>query len=117
MTNILGLSFGTINGKCDILTKEALYSAKEAVPEAEVRFINTICGIHGKLSIEGDKLLVDSPKEQQERARGTFRGLREHTTEIQGFGAIAGPKIMANKEFLDEKMKRIKEFDKRIAEM
>lgn len=38
--NILGLSFGTINGKCDILTKEALYSAKEAVPEAEVRFIN-----------------------------------------------------------------------------
>ncbi len=88
--NILGPSFGTINGKC---------------------------GIHGKLSIVGEKLFVDFPKEQQERARGTFRGLREHTTEIQGFGAIAGPKIMANKEFLDEKMKRIKEFDKRIEEI
>lgn len=70
-----------------------------------------VCGIQGKLRIEGEKLLVDFPKEQQERARGTFRGLREHTTEIQSFGSIAGPKIMANKAFIDEKMKRIKEFN------
>ena len=70
-----------------------------------------ICGIHGKLSIDGDKLNVDFPPEQQARARGTFAGLREHTTEIQGFGAICGPKIMANKEMLDEKMKRVKDFD------
>lgn len=40
--NILGLSFGTINGKCDILTKEALYSMKETVPDVKVRFINTV---------------------------------------------------------------------------
>ena len=73
-----------------------------------------VCGIHGTVSIVGEKLLVDFPKEQQERARGTFRGLREHTTEIQSFGSIAAPKSIANKEFLDEKMKRIKEFDQRI---
>lgn len=70
-----------------------------------------LCGIHGKISIEGEQLIVDFPPEQQARARGTFAGLREHTTEIQGFGAICGPKIMANKAMLDEKMKRIKDFD------
>ena len=73
-----------------------------------------ICGIHGTISIEGDKLHVEFSEAQQARARGTFAGLREHTTEIQGFGAICGPKIMANKEFLDEQMKRIKNFDEMI---
>lgn len=73
-----------------------------------------ICGIEGKISIDGDKLNVEFSEEQQARARGTFAGLREHTVEIQGFGAICAPKIMANKEMLDEKMKRIKEFDKYI---
>jgi putative MATE family efflux protein len=58
---------------------------------------------------------VEFSEAQQNRARGTFAGLREHTTEIQGFGAICGPKIMANKEMLDEKMKnRIKGFEAAI---
>lgn len=73
-----------------------------------------ICGIEGKIAINGDKLEVTFSEEQQARARGTFKGLREHTTEIQGFGAICAPKIMANKELLDEKMDRIKNFEKYI---
>lgn len=74
-----------------------------------------ICGIVGKISIEGEKLSVDFPEEQKARARGTFAGLREHTTEIQSFGSICGPKIMANKEMLDQKMEeRIKKFDETI---
>ena len=73
-----------------------------------------ICGIHGTISIDGDKLSVTFSEDEQARARGTFRGLREHTTEIQGFGAICGPKIMANKEYLDEQMKRVKNFDELI---
>jgi len=73
-----------------------------------------ICGIEGKISIDGDKLNVEFSEEQQARARGTFKGLREHTTEIQGFGAICGPKLMANKEMLDKKMERIKKFDEFI---
>ena len=75
-----------------------------------------ICGIEGKISIDGDKLHVEFSEAQQARARGTFAGLREHTTEIQGFGAICGPKIMANKELLDRHMDRIKNFDKYINE-
>lgn len=73
-----------------------------------------ICGIEGKISIEGDQLKVTFSEEQQARARGTFAGLREHTTEIQGFGAICAPKIMANKELLAAKMERVKKFDEFI---
>ena len=75
-----------------------------------------ICGIEGKISIDGDKLNVTFSEEQQARARGTFAGLREHTTEIQSFGSICGPKIMANKELLEKQMDRIKNFDKYINE-
>ena len=74
-----------------------------------------VCGIEGQLRIENDEIKVDFSEEQQNRARGTFKGLREHTVEIQGFGSICGPKIMANKEMLDQKMKeRIKGFDEAI---
>lgn len=73
-----------------------------------------ICGIEGKISIEGEKLHVTFSEEQQARARGTFKGLREHTTEIQGFGAICGPKIMANKEMIDREMVKFKKFDEYI---
>jgi len=73
-----------------------------------------VCGIFGTVSIEGDKLKVEFSEKEQARARGTFAGLREHTTEIQGFGAICGPKIMANKEFLDKQMERVKKFDELI---
>ena len=74
-----------------------------------------ICGTHGTLTVDGDKLHVEFSEKEQARARGTFAGLREHTTEIQSFGSICGPKIMANKEMLDEKMdERIKKFDETI---
>ena len=74
-----------------------------------------VCGIEGHLSVDGDKVNVEFSEDQINRARGTFRGLREHTTEIQSFGAICGPKIMANKEMIDKNMnERIKNFDKAI---
>lgn len=70
-----------------------------------------ICGIEGKITIDGEKLKVLFTEEQQKRARGTFTGLREHTIEIQGFGEICRPKIMNNKDYIEKKMKRYKEFD------
>lgn len=74
-----------------------------------------ICGIEGELSIEDGAIKVEFSEAQQNRARGTFAGLREHTVEIQSFGSICGPKIMANKEMLDQKMKeRIKGFETAI---
>lgn len=44
--------------------------------------------------IEGEKLNVEFSKKKQARVRGTLEGLREHTTEIQGFGAICAPKLI-----------------------
>ncbi len=73
-----------------------------------------ICGIEGKISIEGDKLKVDFPKEQQERARGTFKGLREHTAEIQSFGSVCGPKIQSANDKLPQLMEKFKKFDEYI---
>lgn len=74
-----------------------------------------VCGIEGDLAIENGAVKIVYPKAQQERARGTFRGLREHTTEIQSFGAICGPKIMANREKPDRLMQeRIRNFDTSI---
>lgn len=69
-----------------------------------------ICGIEGKLSVEGEKIKVEFSKVQQNRARGTFAGLREHTVEIQGFGAICGPKIAANKEYLNQELEKFKNY-------
>lgn len=69
-----------------------------------------ICGIEGKLFIDGEKLKVNFSEKQQARARGTFAGLREHTTEIQGFGSICGPKLMAVKDEMPKMMEKYKNF-------
>ena len=74
-----------------------------------------VCGIEGELSIVDGEIKVEFSEAQQARARGTFAGLREHTVEIQSFGSICGPKIMANKDMLDRMMKeRVKEFETAI---
>ena len=39
---ILGLSFGKKNANTDILVKEALYGARDAMPDADIKFINTV---------------------------------------------------------------------------
>lgn len=65
-----------------------------------------LCGISGKLVVDGDKVRVDFPPEQQARSRYTRAGLQEHYLEIGGMGAIAGPKIAANKEMLEEEIKK-----------
>lgn len=73
-----------------------------------------VCGIEGLLSVEGDQVRVTFSKEQQERARGTFAGLREHTIEIQGFGAVCGPKLAAVKDKLPQMLDKYKNFDEYI---
>ena len=39
---ILGISFGKKNANSDILVKEALFGAREAAPDAQIEFINTV---------------------------------------------------------------------------
>lgn len=64
-----------------------------------------VCGIHGNVTIDAGEIKVDFPPEQIKRARNTLNGVNEHHAEIGEMMRICIPKIMANKEFLDEKKK------------
>lgn len=64
-----------------------------------------VCGIHGTMRIEGDKVKVDFAPEQIRRARYTLVGLQEHHDEIGQMMVICMPKLEANKELLETKRK------------
>lgn len=64
-----------------------------------------ICGIKGKLSVEGEKVHVHFSEEEQKRARNTLPGIYEHYNEIQNMIKVCVPKLVENKEKLDEEMK------------
>lgn len=70
-----------------------------------------ICGITGKLVIEGDKVSVEFSEEQKNRARWTVAGLYEHYYEIKGMKDVAIPKIMANKEKLAQMQVKYETFE------
>lgn len=65
-----------------------------------------LCGIYGKLSIEGDKLKVSFSDAEKKRSRLNFDGKLEHYTEIKSFGSIAGPKMAAAKDTLPGMLKK-----------
>lgn len=76
-----------------------------------------ICGIWGKLSIEGDKIKVDFSEKEIARARNTTIGIYEHYNEIQNMITVCVPKLIANKDMIDEKMKKYINFEETIANM
>lgn len=76
-----------------------------------------ICGIWGKLSVEGDKVTVTWSDAQKARARNTTPGIYEHYNEIQNMIKVCVPKLTdpKNQKYLEEEMKRYKDFDKIVA--
>ncbi|MCF0132792.1 MAG: flavodoxin family protein [Blautia sp.] len=64
-----------------------------------------VCGIHGTAEIVDGEMKISFTDEQIKRARNTMIGLGEHHAEIGEMMKICIPKIMENKEFLDEKKK------------
>ena len=70
-----------------------------------------ICGIYGKLSVDGDKVTVDFSEEEKNRARNTLVGIYEHYNEIQNMITVCVPKLMANKDTLPKMMEKYKNFD------
>jgi multimeric flavodoxin WrbA len=65
-----------------------------------------VCGIYGKLTVEGDNIKVTFSEAEQKRSRLNFDGKLEHWTEITSMGAVAGPKIAAAGEELPEMLKK-----------
>ena len=77
-----------------------------------------ICGISGKLSVEGEHVHIHFPEEQVKRARNTIPGIYEHYYEIQNMIKVCVPKLVANKEKLEKEMEIYKRpFDVAIKEM
>lgn len=69
-----------------------------------------VCGIYGKLAVDGDKLTVTFSEAEQKRSRLNFDGKLEHWTEIKSFGSVAGPKMMAAKDKLPQLLKKYEDF-------
>ncbi|MDD6352359.1 MAG: flavodoxin family protein [Lachnospiraceae bacterium] len=67
-----------------------------------------ICGIAGKLSVEGDEVHVDFSEKEIKRARNTLPGIYEHYNEIQNMITVCVPKLTAHHDELEEKMKLYK---------
>lgn len=76
-----------------------------------------ICGIWGDLSVDGDKIKVEWPEKEIHRARNTITGIYEHYNEIQNMITVCVPKMIENKDSLDEQMKKYINFDETIANM
>ncbi len=69
-----------------------------------------LCGIYGKLSVDGDKVKITFSEAEQKRSRLNYDGKLEHWTEIKGFGAVAGPKMMAAGETLKSNLKKYESY-------
>lgn len=76
-----------------------------------------VCGIWGKLTVDGDKVSVTFSEEEKNRARNTNIGIYEHYNEIQNMIKVCVPKLMENKEELPKMMEKYKNFDETIAQM
>jgi flavone/flavonol reductase len=69
-----------------------------------------VCGIYGKVAIEGEKLKVTFSEAEQKRSRLNYDGKLEHYTEIKSFGSIAGPKMAAAKDVLPGMLEKYKDY-------
>ncbi len=69
-----------------------------------------VCGIHGTVEVADGKMKVTFPDSEKKRARNTVAGLYEHHNEIATMMSICIPKLMENKEFLDQKKAEYKAY-------
>lgn len=76
-----------------------------------------VCGIWGDISIDGDKVNIEWPEKEIERARNTIPGIYEHYNEIQNMIKVCVPKLQANKDTLPKMMEKYIKFDEIIESM
>lgn len=76
-----------------------------------------VCGIWGKISIEGEKVRIKWPEKEIARARNTIPGIYEHYHEIQNMIKVCVPKLTANQEAIKQQMEKYLHFDQTIKEM
>jgi hypothetical protein len=67
---------GEETGTCPVCHNNLLIVGKETLVECAV------CGVKGTIKVEGNKVSVDFPEEEQKKSRLTEEGLRIHVQEI-----------------------------------
>jgi multimeric flavodoxin WrbA len=70
-----------------------------------------VCGIKGKLSIDGEKVKVTYSEAEQKRARGKIDGLWEHHYELKDMMAVIIPKLEENKDTLPKLLAPFQDFE------
>jgi ferredoxin len=75
-----------------------------------------VCGIKGRLSVQGDKVSVQFSEHEQKRSRASLAGLYEHYNEIQGMIPINIEKQVKYKDILASRLEKYKNFDKLTAD-
>lgn len=75
------------------------------------------CGAEGTMVSENGKLRIKYDPEKIRISRMTMEGLYDHYWEIENMKKVCIPKVMENKEWLEENLKKYKDFDKTVAEM
>lgn len=75
-----------------------------------------VCGIWGKLSLDGDKVTVTWSDAEKARARNTIPGIYEHYNEIQKMISICVPKLTdpENQKLINAATERCKNFDQLV---
>lgn len=91
-------------GVCPVCHNKLLSVGKTTAVECP------LCGIYGKLSIDGERLNVTFSKEEQKRARNTYNGLLEHCVELKEMMNVIIPKLDKHKDFIDEEMEKYRTF-------
>lgn len=69
-----------------------------------------ICGISGKLVVNGDTVHVEFSPWQQARSRYTFAGLEEHFMEIRGMPMVARAKLADNQTVIEQGLRRFESY-------
>lgn len=75
------------------------------------------CGVKGSMYVEDGKIKYHFEDKDKEVSRVTMGGLYDHYWEIERMKEVCIPKIIENKEWLEEHLKKYKEFDKTIEAM
>lgn len=74
------------------------------------------CGVKGTMSMEQGTVKTSYKEEDLKVSRVRIEGLYDHYWEIEEMKKVCIPKVVENKEWLEEQLKKYKEFDKRIKE-
>lgn len=72
------------------------------------------CGVKGTMHMENGEVTYTFQEEDLKNSRMEMEGLYDHYWEIEHMKEVCIPKLVKNKEWLEEQLKKYKDFDRRL---